>query len=167
MAKGVCLRKIIILLSVMLAVAFGASADTFNFAYSGAGVSANGVITAVPQGGSQFLATDITGFYNGDAITGIIPCAPPGSVCTNYGFAYNNLFDTNEPHFDIYGLLYSTAGGDIVNLYFDGTQYISWDASGGTVITEGRLTATPEPSTLLMLGSGMIGVAGVVRRKLF
>ncbi len=34
---------------------------------------------------------------------------------------------------------------------------------GGTTTT----TGTPEPSTILLLGSGMLGVAGMLRRKLF
>jgi hypothetical protein len=160
------MKKVIILLSVLLAVAIGASADQFNFAYSGIGVAAGGVITAAPQGGGEFLVTDITGFYNGDAIAGIVPCGPAGSICNNYGYLWDNLLFASEPHFDYYGLLFSTAGGDIVNVYVDGAQYINWDQSGGTRITSGYVGDTPEPSTLLMLGTGMIGLAGVIRRKL-
>lgn len=161
------MKKVIFLLSVVLAVAIGASADTFNFAYSGAGVTAGGVITALPQGGTEFLVTGITGFYNGEAITGIVACGTPATTCNNYGFQWDNLLFTGEPHFDYYGLLYSTAGGNLVNVYVDGTQYMNWDQSGGTAITSGSISATPEPSTLLMLGSGIIGLAGVIRRKLF
>ena len=163
------MKKLVILLSVVLAVAIAASADTFNFAYSGNGVAASGVITAEPVSGNEFLMTGITGFYNSDAITGIIPCGAPGTICDNYGFLWDNLLFTDEPHFDYYGLLFSTADSNIVNVYVDGTRYINWDRSGGTDITSGFVTptsATPEPSTLLLLGSGMIGLPGLIRRKL-
>jgi PEP-CTERM motif len=49
---------------------------------------------------------------------------------------------------------------------FDTVQF-SWSTPTDFRFSQGTFDAVPEPSTLLLLGSGLVGMLGVVRRKLF
>jgi hypothetical protein len=48
---------------------------------------------------------------------------------------------------------------------FDTVEF-SWATPTNYTFTQGSFDAVPEPSSLLLLGSGLVGVIGVVRRKL-
>jgi hypothetical protein len=100
--------------------------------------------------------------------------------------SYDNLFwpggspptaTSYPPHggfLDIYGLLFDIAGGEVVDLWSQGTgRGIGPFPYGVDVATSSTsldrvvgVSITPEPGTFVMLGSGIIGLAGVLRRKI-
>jgi PEP-CTERM motif len=134
-------------LALFILVSTFASATNIYFDYSGSGFTGSGVFTGV------------TGQQNGTPFSGVEPLG------TNSGYIYDNLvFLNSTPQLDLDGVLLSWNGGD-VNLG-NGGGYEIW-SSWGTYSLDNFSASTPEPSTLLMLGSGLIGLAGLTRKRLF
>ena len=75
---------------------------------------------------------------------------------------------------DIYGLLFTINNGDVVNFWSNGItpgttlpDYGVAVATSATVLDyNGGVAITPEPSTLLMLGTGLSGLIVTLKRKL-
>jgi hypothetical protein len=112
---------------------------------------------------------------------------------TAAGFSYDNLFwpDGNSPavcvdapiffggDFDIYGLSFNVAGGYSVDLWsngpnlggyqlndsLNGTPFVAPSMDGLAYGVDFAAAPTPEPSSLLLLGSGMTGLFSLMRRK--
>src|SRR5215471_7161778 len=140
-------------------------ADTFDFSFSGAGISANGMFTATLVSGNEFVVTSISGMQNGLFMT----LKPPSSFAGN-----NNDIFSSSPFLTLGGLAFVLSNGaTIYNVYFNtGTaSYFECNSTApcpdgaGTAITF-SLSAVPEPGTLMLLGSGMLALAGMARRKL-
>ena len=88
-------------------------------------------------------------------------------------------------YFDTYGLLHSIMANpaaygltDVTDPCFNGTtvcanpdQYLFWDgfhpttATNAIVASEFAAATTPEPSSILLIGTGMSGLLVIVRRK--
>jgi hypothetical protein len=62
--------------------------------------------------------------------------------------------------FTKYSIYLNAAGNDVLS--FDGYQSGGWYSLEDVSVTRG----TPEPGTMLLFGSGLLGLAGAVRRKL-
>jgi hypothetical protein len=169
-----------------LALAFAATAvhaDTFSFSFS----------PVVPglfdfAGSGTFTATEVgnTDIYNITAVTGTVTDILGPSTIT--GLLGLNSFQGNdneliypgsglfgEKFFDSDGVSFSLKNGNDVNLHDNGVEWAVGGSPKGSdsfeldivdVSTDPSTPAVPEPSTLALFGTGILGAAGAIRRRL-
>lgn len=177
----------------IVALTFPTSAKADNFSATGNGITVNENITlGAPTAPGVFNITNVSGTFS-DAALGITNGTITGlyanqgalnNTCWagNCGLSYastdglwnyDNLYQPGANPFDAWA-------GELFTVVFDGMTYevnvadvggqlqIWASENGGYVIngTDGEpLTATPEPSSLLLLGTGLLGFAFFVSRK--
>ena len=163
-------------LAAALAFSPAAKADTYwQFSFSNDGsvgnnpsilpyISGSGVFDVNPAGqviGMWGTAFNLTPASPVEAMTLNAPGTP---------FSNDNRFSPSGPQYFSMGGLVFTADGQQYNLAFwDGYLLIAtaYDGSTYTPINfSDSPTVAPEPSSLLLLGTGLIGFAGFLRRKL-
>jgi hypothetical protein len=176
-------RRVVLLALLALVLPTAALADTIDYTNLGTVGSGTATITGNATAGSTYSLTsqlviikDVTtnvtttgalGWVN--VTTGTLSACPAG-LC----FTGGTLTITSAGGATLFqgtfrgGLIASVPGGaTIVNAFLGtagGTTQITMNV--GQVVVSGDTIVTPEPGTLGLLGTGLVGLAGLVRRKL-
>jgi hypothetical protein len=148
----------------VLSATSASAVTTWNFSYSGAGVTASGSFTTA---GNALVAEDIlsiSGVRNGVAITGLVP------LDSDPDFLYDNQFTIASPNFTDGGMVYSLANGLHINVYFFAGTYTDLYVINNLTPVETDITwnvaaaPIPEPATVLSMLAGL-GLMGAFMRR--
>lgn len=147
-------------------------------------IGAGGVITGAPvTGAAPYDGSDdaLIGVQNnsGAAFTGAISLSGSGNgggifafdgdgICTFITCTWSHTTGYEGPLNTFSGINSAGTSGlvDITGLAAGGTTYFSLEGSPASISITNVGGSTPEPSSMILMATGLLGVAGSIRRKL-
>ncbi len=172
------MRGVLLGLSMATAVFLAsapAQALTYKFSYDSTAVD---IVNAQIVTNAQNIATAMTGtvIFPGNVSTTITGIIPTTNTTYKSLWTWDNVFLPTSPNVNLDGLLFGLADGNVANYFRQNGKYVLSVANPTTgVYTYYNNTATaggtqtvqavPLPPSVSLLGAGLVGVAGLNRRR--
>jgi hypothetical protein len=162
-------------LATAIAISPAAKADTFDVTVTGGGVTAAFDLTGTSAGGGVFTLTsgsvDVSGAV-APAENGLFSFVAGTGTSPSSQFTYDSWFDPSTTYVDsANGLLFINGSESEFNWFYNDGSYGPagswglWEEVSGVPGYAMEITATPEPSSLLFLGTGLLVLAFILFRK--
>lgn len=175
------MRRVVLLAVLALALPTAAMADTFDFGNAGTLGTTASMTGSATAGGTITLSSVLTSIDdNGVLTTGtlgtvtvttgtLVATGTPGVFSFTGGSI--SVWSSSSNSFLFQGSFSGTvtvgAGGALQITYaLNGTPVVGGFQVTAAGVVSGDTIVTPEPGTLGLLGTGLVGLAGLVRRKL-
>ncbi|MHB1675638.1 MAG: PEP-CTERM sorting domain-containing protein [Acidobacteriaceae bacterium] len=166
--------SVLVVLAVSSAAIAHAGTISYDFSYSGTGVNASGVLTTSSTADPNYAGANE---YDITSLTGTRNNLPMSLGCASCGYGYGtNLFNptsffpwnTRQDYGIAYSLEISTPGGGYYSLETpnQGGSLGEMNTNNDNFIPITFTAAvTPEPPSLLLLGTGLLGMAFLLFRR--
>jgi hypothetical protein len=167
------MRRVILLALLAIALPTAALASSIDYTNGGSvALNTASISGSATNGGTLTISSVLTGINTtfGNLGTVTVTTGTLSGSGGNFTFTGGTITIVSSTNVTLFSGTFTSGTVNVTN-GFTSVNYFVSGIAGGFQITKGGVVSgdtivTPEPGTLGLLGTGLIGLAGIVRRKL-